>query len=79
MGINSPEIKAIESLAGFKESIKKRKSNDCLCRLCKVFISNVGFISNQSISDSRITKLFKTGGGECCKELLTGRFSGVGS
>ena len=35
------EIKAIVSLAGFKEN---GKPNDCPCRLCKVFISNVGFI-----------------------------------
>ena len=42
--IPPPEIKAIEYLAGFKEKIKKWKLNDCPCRLCKVFISNVGFI-----------------------------------
>ena len=40
----SPEIKAIESLAGFKEKIKKWKPNDYPCRLCQVFISNVCFI-----------------------------------
>ena len=39
-----PEIKTIESLAGFKEKNKKCKPNDYPCRLCKVFISNVGFI-----------------------------------
>ena len=38
------EIKTIESLAGFKEKVKKWKPNDCPCRLCKVFINNVGFI-----------------------------------
>ena len=39
-----PEIKVIESLAGFKEKNKEWKPNDCTCRLCKVFISIVGFI-----------------------------------
>ena len=39
-----PEIKAIKSLKGFNEKIKKWKPNDCPCRICKVFISNVGFI-----------------------------------
>ena len=39
-----PEIKAIESLAGFKEKNKKWKPIHCSCRLCNVFISNVSFI-----------------------------------
>ena len=42
--LSPPEIKVNESLAGFKETIEKWKPNDCPCRPCKVFISNVGFI-----------------------------------
>ena len=39
-----PEIKVIKPFAGFKGKIKKWEPNDCHCRLCKVAISNVGFI-----------------------------------
>ena len=50
------EIAAIESLPGFKEKIKKEEHNECPCRLGKVFISNAGFILNQSIVGFQLVK-----------------------
>ena len=38
------ELKDIESLAAFKKAIKKWSPEKYPCRLCKVYINNVGFI-----------------------------------
>ena len=38
------EIRNIQSLPAFKSSIKNWKPN-CLCRLCKVYVSGIGFVS----------------------------------
>ena len=38
------ELKEKQSIAGFKNEIKKWKPNDCPCRLCKNYIAGVGFI-----------------------------------
>ena len=38
------ELKDIGNLAAFKKAIKKWSPEKCLCRLYKVYISNVGFI-----------------------------------
>ena len=39
------EIKQQTSLNSFKKSVKKWKPQDCPCRLCKVYINGVGFLS----------------------------------
>ena len=38
------EIRKSKSLIEFKAKFKKREPTGCTCRLCKVYISNVGFI-----------------------------------
>ena len=38
------EIKNSNSLAAFKSRIKMWVPNDCPCRLCKVYVTNLGFI-----------------------------------
>ena len=38
------ELKSIGNLAAFKKAIKKWSPEKCPCRLCKVYINNVGFI-----------------------------------
>ena len=38
------ELKDVGNLAAFKKAIKKRSPEKCPCRLCKLYISNVGFI-----------------------------------
>ena len=42
------EIKQQTSLNSFKKSVKKWKLQDCPCRLCKVYINGVGFLSHWS-------------------------------
>ena len=39
------EIKQQTSLNSFKKSVKKWKPQDCPCRLCKVYVNGVGFLS----------------------------------
>ena len=39
------EMKKIESLEKFKKKIRKWVPKNCPCRLCKTYISNVGFIN----------------------------------
>ena len=39
-----PGIKQSKSLSEFKERIKKWKPEGCTCRLCKTYISNLGFL-----------------------------------
>ena len=41
--IPSP-LKEIDSLKNFKNSIKKWKPQSCPCRLCKIYIQNIGYI-----------------------------------
>ena len=38
------DIKHSKSLAEFKAKIKRWKPEGCMCRLCKVYISNVSFV-----------------------------------
>ena len=40
----SSEIRNKIFLKGFKGEIKKWKLTDCPCRICKIFIPNLGFI-----------------------------------
>ena len=42
------ELKELTSLNAFKKGIKKCKPKNCSCRLCKQYVSNLGFISNTS-------------------------------
>ena len=42
------ELKELTSLNAFKNGIKKCRTNNCPCRLCKQYVSNLGFISNTS-------------------------------
>ena len=44
MDILSKEIKDSESLDIFKRKIKKCIQWECSCRLCKTYVSQVGFI-----------------------------------
>ena len=39
-----PAFKQIKSLSGFKKAIKEWKPSNCPCRLCKTYISQVGFL-----------------------------------
>ena len=39
------EIKQQTSLNSLKKSLKKWKPQDCPCRLCKVYVNGVGFLS----------------------------------
>ena len=43
-GLVPSELKEKQSIAAFKNEIKKWKPNDCPCRLCKSYIAGVGFI-----------------------------------
>ena len=38
------EIKETETLLQFKAKIKMCNPQNCLCRLCKIYLQNVGFI-----------------------------------
>jgi hypothetical protein len=38
------EIKSLETLESFKENIKKWKPQGCTCRLCKIFITKLGYV-----------------------------------
>ena len=38
------EIKKLESVASFKNAIKKWKPANCPCRLCRTYIFQVGFV-----------------------------------
>ena len=39
------ELKELTSVVGFKKCIKEWKPKNCPCRLCKMYISNLGFIT----------------------------------
>ena len=34
----------MESVEGFKMTIKTWKPKNCACRFCKVFVQNIGFL-----------------------------------
>ena len=38
------EIKESHTLTEFKRKIKKRHFNDCNCRLCRIYLNNLGFL-----------------------------------
>ena len=38
-------IRKSESLIQFKEEIKSWKATNCACRICKIFVPNLGFIN----------------------------------
>ena len=38
------KLKKIENQEHFKKEVKSWKPDNCPCRLCKVFIKNVGFL-----------------------------------
>ena len=38
------EIKNVESVASFKRAIKKQKPVNCPCRLCRTYVSQIGFV-----------------------------------
>ena len=38
------ELKSIESLHEFKRKIKEWKGENCPCRLCKIYIRNLGYL-----------------------------------
>lgn len=40
----TPEMKNIKSPEEFKKNIQEWTPNDCPCRLCKIFIQNIGFL-----------------------------------
>ena len=37
-------IKSLENLPKFKKAIKNRKPDECPCRLCRLYIPQVGFV-----------------------------------
>ena len=39
------ELKELTSVAAFRKGIKEWKPKNCPCRLCKKYISNLGFIT----------------------------------
>ena len=41
----SEKLKNIENLERFKREIKTWKPDNCPCRLCKVYIESLGFLS----------------------------------
>ena len=43
------EMKNLTTMCAFKREVKNWKLENCLCRLCKPYIQNVGFISTLSI------------------------------
>ena len=38
------EIKSLKTLESFKEKVKLWKPQGCTCRICQIYIKNVGFI-----------------------------------
>ena len=46
------ELKDIGNQAAFKKPIKKWSPEKCPCRLCKIYISNVGFIFKKKEIDA---------------------------
>ena len=44
-------LKEISELDKFKKAIKQWKPEDCPCRLCKVFVQNVGFLEKNNLKE----------------------------
>lgn len=42
--ILTESFKKMESVEGFKMTIKTWKPKNCACRFCKVFVQNIGFL-----------------------------------
>jgi len=40
----SDEVKNLDNLDSFKAAIKKWTTENCPCRLCKLYVANVGFV-----------------------------------
>ena len=40
-----PEIKDSKSLSELKRKIKEREGNSCVCRICKIYVRNLGFFN----------------------------------
>ena len=38
-------IKALNSLESFKEKIRKWEPKECHCKLCKLYLHNIGFVN----------------------------------
>jgi len=45
-----PFIKNTDNLLDFKRNIKKWKPEKCPCKLCKVYIHNLGFVNTIGVS-----------------------------
>ena len=39
-----PNLRSLETVTAFKRGIKKWKPEKCLCRQCKTYLPQVGFI-----------------------------------
>ena len=42
-GMVPDTYKNVESLYNFKKAIKKWKAGNCPCRICNIFVKNIGF------------------------------------
>ena len=42
-GMVPDTYKNIDSLHNFKKAIKKWKAENCPCKICKIFVKNIGF------------------------------------
>ena len=47
-------LKEIRELDKLKKAIKQWKPEDCPCRLCKVFVQNVGFLEKNNLKEVAI-------------------------
>ena len=56
-----PAFKQIKSRSGFKKAIKEWKPSNCPCRLCKTYISQVGFLLNSILKRISLFRLLKIG------------------
>ena len=43
-GLVPRELKASKNLFTFKENVKKWKPLGCKCRLCKIYVNNLGYL-----------------------------------
>ena len=44
LSILPENLRQVNSLGQFKESVRKKDYIDCPCRLCKLYLSNIGFL-----------------------------------
>ena len=49
------EMKDLKSLEGFKNKIRKWEPDGCDCKLCKDFVSNLGYVSLVWLWDIHLT------------------------